>query len=99
MDMEAGEGARFELASDQSLLVYFERQNRKGRAEARPLQTQITLQANERARKLLRLLQLEPIEGFRNLHPVYCSLLAKFDALRFRHEASEGIRRPCLEPL
>src|SRR5437016_12732076 len=99
MDIEAGGGARFELASDQSLLVYFARQNRKGRAEARPLQTQITLQANERVRKLLRLLQLEPIEGFRNLHPAYCSLLVKFDALRLRHEEVEAILRRCLERL
>jgi len=99
MDIEAGGGARFELASDQSLLVYFARQNRKGRAEARPLQTQITLQANERVRKLLRLLQLEPIEGFRNLHPGYCSLLVKFDALRLRHEEVEAILRRCLERL
>src|SRR3982074_1395805 len=50
--------ARFQFASDQSLLVYFEQPTKKGRAEARPPQSQITLQANENVRKLLRLLEL-----------------------------------------
>ncbi|PYU68914.1 MAG: hypothetical protein DMG49_14820 [Acidobacteria bacterium] len=107
MDMAAGEGARFELASDQSLLVYFDQQNKKGRApdkvpdmvgtgatsSARSPQSQITLQANEKVRKLLRLLQLEPVAGVRNLHPAYCSLLVKFDGLRLRHEEVEAVLR------
>jgi len=103
MDNSAGEDARFQFASDQSLLVYFDQAKKKGRApgkvpamlpdmvgtggtsSARPLQSQITLQANEKVRKLLRLLQLEPVAGVRNLHPAYCSLLVKFDALKLRH--------------
>ena len=67
--------ARFERASDQSLLVYFG--------------DKITVEANERVRRLLRLLELEPIASVRNLHPAYCSLLVKFDALRLEHEALE----------
>jgi KipI family sensor histidine kinase inhibitor len=74
MDTSAGE-VRFERASDQSLLIYFGQQ--------------ITLQANENVRRLLRLLEVEPIAGVRNLHPAYCSLLVKFDALNWRHEALE----------
>jgi len=106
MDTLAGEGARFQFASDQSLLVYFDPLNKEGRApdkvgtsSARPLQSQITLQANERVRKLLQLLQLEPVAGVRNLHPAYCSLLVKFDALRLRHEEVEAILRGYLERL
>ena len=91
MDTSAGEGARFQFASDQSLLVYFGEQSEKSRPEARSLHSQITLQANEKVRKLLRLLQSEPVEGVRNLHPAYCSLLVKFDALRMRHEEVEAI--------
>jgi inhibitor of KinA len=67
--------ARFEPASDQSLLVYFGEK--------------ITIEANERVRKLLQLLEAEPIAGVRNLHPAYCSLLVKFDALKWQHEKME----------
>ena len=67
--------ARFEPASDQSLLVYFGEK--------------ITIEANERVRKLLHLLEAEPIAGVRNLHPAYCSLLVKFDALKWQHEKME----------
>ena len=88
----AGGGARFQFASDQSLLIYFDQQEKEGRAP----QNQITLQANEKVRKLLRLLQLEPVAGVRNLHPAYCSLLVKFDALRLRHEQLEAILRQYL---
>src|SRR5690348_11900597 len=68
-------GARFEPASDQSLLIYFTEK--------------ITVEANESVRKLLHLLEEEPIAGVRNLHPAYCSLLVKFDALKWRHEKLE----------
>jgi len=81
----AVEGARFRFASDQSLLVYFGHQ--------------ITLKANEKARRLLRLLELEPVVGVRNLHPAYCSLLIKFDALRTEHDELEAILRRYLERL
>jgi inhibitor of KinA len=85
MHAPAGNLARFERASDQSLLIYFGQQ--------------ITLNAHEQVRKLLRLLELEPIAGVRNLHSAYCSLLVKFDALRWRHEELEGKLREYLERL
>ena len=71
------EPARFQRASDQSLLIYFGQQ--------------ITPQAHERVRRLLRLLELQPIAGVRNLHPAYCSVLVKFDALKLRHDDLEQI--------
>src|SRR6267143_4885276 len=80
-----GQGAQFQFASDQSLLVYFGQE--------------ITLHAHEQVMKLLRLLQLEPVAGIRNLHPAYCSLLVKFDALRMRHDELEGILRQYLDRL
>jgi len=85
MVTSAGEGARFQWASDQSLLVYFGRK--------------ITLQAHQQVRKLLRLLEMEPIAGVPNLHPAYCSLLVKFDGLRLRHDEVEAILRRYLERL
>jgi KipI family sensor histidine kinase inhibitor len=97
MDTGAGEGARFEFASDQTLLVYFDQPEegrvpgKVGTGSAQPPQSQITLEANEKVRKLLRLLELEPVAGVRNLHPAYCSLLVKFDGLRFSHADVEGI--------
>ena len=99
MDTSAGEGARFQFAGDQSLLVYFDQRKSKGRAEARPLQSQITREANEKVRRLQRLLELEPVAGVRNLHPAYCSLLIKFDALRMEHDELELILRQYLERL
>jgi inhibitor of KinA len=75
--------ARFLAASDQSLLIYFGQE--------------ITLEANENVRKLLRLLEREPIPGVRNLHPAYCSLLVKFDPLKLQHGELEGILCACLE--
>ena len=120
MGTGAGEGARFQFASDQSLMVYFDQQNKKAgprdtapdvvpdmvgtggtgeRSFARPLRSEITRQANENVRKLLRLLALEPVAGVRNLHPAYCSLLIKFDALRMRHDELEAVLRQYLERL
>jgi inhibitor of KinA len=103
----ASEGARFQFASDQSLVVYFDSSSKTDRSPSatlrtnsdRPLQKEITIQANEKVRKLLRLLQLEPVTGVRNLHPGYCSLLIKFDALRMRHEELEAILGRYLERL
>lgn len=76
-DMPANRNAsaRFERASDRSLLIYFGEQ--------------ITREANENVRRLLRLLEREPIAGVLNLHPAYCSLLVKFEALKWRHEELE----------
>jgi KipI family sensor histidine kinase inhibitor len=75
MVRSAADAARFQRASDQSLLIYFGQQ--------------ISLVAHEHVRKLLRLLELEPIAGIRNLHPAYCSVLVKFDALKWRQEELE----------
>lgn len=69
------EEARFQRASDQSLLVYFG--------------DEISIGAHERTRRLLRALELKPLAGVRNLHPAYCSLLVKFDPLDLRHEEVE----------
>jgi KipI family sensor histidine kinase inhibitor len=77
--------ARFQLASDQSLLVYLGRQ--------------ISLDVHQRVIKLLRLLEREPIAGVRNLHPAYCSLLIEFDALKLRHEELETMLRSYLDRL
>ncbi|WP_146751240.1 carboxyltransferase domain-containing protein, partial [Pseudomonas aeruginosa] len=63
---------QFRAASDQSLLVY--------------LGEEIALENHQRVLKLLRLLQSEPVDGIRNLHPAYSSLLIKFDALRLDHD-------------
>ncbi len=95
------------------MLIYFEPQVKNSRAPdqvpdkawaggasaVRPPQRQITLQANENVRRLLRLLESEPIAGVRNLHPAYCSLLVKFDALRWQHEELEGKLREYIERL
>jgi KipI family sensor histidine kinase inhibitor len=77
--------ARFQRASDQSLLIYFGQQ--------------ITLEAHEHVRKLLRLLELEPIAGVRNLHPAYCSVLVKFDALKLEQADLEKILKQYLARL
>lgn len=64
--------ARFQFASDQSLLLSFG--------------AHISRATHARVVKLLRLLESEPIAGVRNLHPAYGSLLVKFDPLKWRHE-------------
>lgn len=76
---------RFQPASDQSLLVYFGQK--------------ITLEAHQHVMRLLRLLESEPVEGILNLHPAYCSLQIKFDALRLGHDDLETILRPYLDRL
>jgi KipI family sensor histidine kinase inhibitor len=91
MDLAMGMSARFQFSSDQSLLVYFGEHSTADQSDDRPPQNRITLLANENVRKLLRLLETEPVEGVRNLHPAYCSLLVKFDALRMRHEELQEI--------
>jgi inhibitor of KinA len=69
--------ARFQPASDQSLLVYFDQR--------------ITLDSHQRVRKLLRLLEREPVAGIRNLNPAYCSILVNFDPLKLNHTDLEAI--------
>jgi KipI family sensor histidine kinase inhibitor len=104
--MDKAESARFQFASDQSLLIYFDSgseedrsPDRVGTRSARSLQSPVTIQANVKIRKLLRLLELESVEGVRNLHPAYCSLLVKFDALKLRHEELEAVLRNYLDRL
>lgn len=75
----AADATRFQRASDQSLLIYFGQQ--------------ITPDAHDRVRKLLRLLEMEPIAGVRNLHPAYHSVLIKFDPLQHHHDELEDILR------
>jgi inhibitor of KinA len=76
---------QFRAASDQSLLVSFGRQ--------------ISLDSHQRVVKLLGLLQSRPIEGIRNLHPAYCSLLIKFDPLRLDHGELQSKLGPFLASL
>src|SRR5260370_29300538 len=82
MPAPAPDQARFQPASDQSLLIYFGQQ--------------ISLSAHEHVRKFLQLLALEPIAGVRNLHPAYCSVLVKFDPLKWRHDELETILKQYL---
>ena len=77
--------AQFRAASDQSLLVSFGQQ--------------ITLENHERVVKLLRLLQSHPINEIRNLHPAYCSVLLKFDALKLDHDELRSRLLPYLARL
>ena len=85
MPTPPAEAARFQRASDQSLLIYFGHQ--------------ISLQAHERVRRLLRLLELQPIAGVRNLHPGYCSVLVRFDALKLQHDDLEILLKEYLNRL
>lgn len=71
------EAAQFQRSSDRSLLVYFGHQ--------------ITFEAHAHVRQLLRVFELEPIAGVRNLHPAYCSMLITFDPLQLRHEELQEV--------
>jgi inhibitor of KinA len=93
MGTSASCGVRFQIASDQALIVYFDLVVKKSGAKAPHLQNQITIEAHEQVRRLLRLIELEPIGGVRNLHPAYCSILIKFDALLLRHDVLEETLR------
>jgi KipI family sensor histidine kinase inhibitor len=73
----AADATRFQRASDQSLLIYFG--------------DQIALEAHDKIRKLLRLLETEPIAGVCNLHPAYHSILVKFDPLQRHHDELEKL--------
>jgi KipI family sensor histidine kinase inhibitor len=85
MRTSAAEGPRFQGASDQSLIIYFS--------------TKITPEAHHSVIRLLRLLASEPVDGIRNLHPAYCSVLVNFDALKFKHHDVEAILRKYLARL
>ena len=77
MQTSTTRGVRFEPASDQSLLLYFGEE--------------ITLGTHRRVRRLLHLLEREPIADIRNLNPAYCSILISFDALKLDHTELEAI--------
>jgi KipI family sensor histidine kinase inhibitor len=85
MSAPAGTEARFQTASDQSLLVYFG--------------DRITPEAHQQVVKLLRMLEVQPIAGVRNLHPAYTSLLIDFDALVLRQDQLELLLREDLSHL
>ena len=72
---------RFQQASDQSLLVH--------------LGDKISLATHHKTVKLVKLLSAEPVEGFKNIHPAYCSVLVKFDAARLTHEQVESVLASC----
>lgn len=91
MGASASRAVRFQIASDQALIVYFDTPATKSGAKAPHLQNQITMEGHQKVRRLLRLLELEPIAGVRNLHPAYCSLLIKFDPLKLRHSELQQI--------
>jgi inhibitor of KinA len=70
---------RFLPASDQALLVSFG--------------DEITPAVHNKVRRLLRLLEGERVPGICNLHPAYCSLLIRFDALAMGHDELEAMLR------
>jgi inhibitor of KinA len=80
---------RFRAASDQSLIIYFDSPDSG--------QEQISKTVHEQVRRLVRLLEVEPVGGVRNLHPGYASVLVNFDALKLRHEKLQEILGGCLE--
>jgi inhibitor of KinA len=73
---------RFQIASDQSLLVYFSES--------------ISIEAHRQIVCFLKLLEAEPVEALKNIHPAYCSVLVKFDALKFTHAEIESLLVPVL---
>jgi inhibitor of KinA len=85
MMTSAMDGVRILPASDQTLMVYFGEQ--------------ISLRAHERVVKFLRLLERKPIPVVRNVHPGYCSVLVKFDALVCTHADLEALLRGYLARL
>ncbi len=72
-------------ASDQTLMVYFGER--------------ISLAAHECVVKFVRLLERKPIPVVRNVHPGYCSVLVKFDALVCTHADLEAMLRGYLAGL
>jgi len=77
--------AEITYSSDRSLLV------RLGR--------EIGAEARERVRRLLWLLQAEPLAAVRNLNPAYCSALVTFDPARTTHAEMERALTRYLERL
>ena len=85
MSVELSDRVRYQVASDQSLLIYFGEQ--------------ITLESHKKVRNLVHVLKLEPIPGVRNLQPAYHSLLLDFDLTKLTHHKLERILRGYLDRL
>jgi inhibitor of KinA len=83
--MSANRDVEFRLASDQSLLVYFDEK--------------ISPDAHQQVRKLLHALASRPITDVRNLHPAYCSVLIDFDPLKTTRPELEAALRRRIEEL
>jgi inhibitor of KinA len=79
------ENFRFQAASDQSLLVYFGEK--------------ISIETHRQIVRFLKLLEAKPLSALPNIHPAYCSVLVKFDALKFTHKEIESLLRPYLARL
>jgi inhibitor of KinA len=72
---------RFEPASDNSFLLYFDDPSPS------PVESGAGPDAAfENVRRLVLLLETSPITEIRNLHPAYDSVLVKFDALQCDHQ-------------
>jgi len=76
---------RFLAASDQSLLIQF--------GET------ISLETHHQIVRFLKLIGSSPVDGVKNLHPAYCSVLVKFEALKFDHAEIESKLAPYLARL
>src|SRR5579863_9251831 len=85
MPPSARDTVQFRLASDDSLLIYFDRH--------------ISLAGHQRVLKLIRRLEQQPISAIDNLHPAYGSVLIKFDALKLCHAELETLLYPYLDQL
>jgi inhibitor of KinA len=85
MAKSLGSYPQFREASDQSLIVSFG--------------DTIAPEIHQDVLKLLRLLQIERLEGIRNLHPAYCSVLIKFDPLKLDHDELQSKLIPYLARL
>jgi inhibitor of KinA len=83
MPPRSAAGARFQPASDNCLLVYFDAPGETSPEGASA--NKISVESNKNVHRLLQLLQSQPIVGVRNLHPAYNSVLVKFDAQSWRH--------------
>ena len=63
------------------------------------LGAEICAAARERVRRLVWLLQAEPLAAVRNLNPAYCSVLVTFDPTHVTHAEMERALRRYLERL
>jgi KipI family sensor histidine kinase inhibitor len=85
MSRHIPENYRLQVASDQSLLVYFGEK--------------ISLETHRQIIRFLKLLEAEPVGAILNIHPAYCSVLVNFDARKFTHNEIESQLTPYLTRL